>query len=192
MSAGNTAANWQLNEQTGQMRDSSGNGNNSSVITNVARNGSYYGFAGNGRVVVPNSASLIPGSRNFTLTIRIHTTKVADENFVQKNTYSSSGTQIKLEQSGKHLHCRVAGNSGVASVWGFGAAPTLMNGWHKVSCIKTATSVTLKLDNRSWTQKIAVGTVTTNAPMTVGGKYPCKKDCDYTYGDIDWVTYTYQ
>lgn len=190
--AGSTAANWQMNEKTGAMKDSSGNGNNSTMMTGVTRNGSTYHFDGKGRVVVPNSASLVPGSRNFTVTIRIHTTKVADENFVQKNTYSNSGTQIKLEQSGKHLHCRVAGNSGVASVWGFGAAPALLNGFHTVSCIKTATSVTLKLDNRSWTKKVAVGTVTTKAPMTVGGKYPCQRDCDYSFADIDWVTYTYQ
>jgi hypothetical protein len=190
--AGSTAANWQMNEKAGPMKDSSGNGNNSSMMTGVTRNGSVYEFAGKGRVVVPTSASLVPGSRNFTITARIHLTKVADENFVQKNTYSQSGTQIKLETSGKHLHCRVAGNSGVASVWAWGKAPVLLNGYHTISCTKTATSVTLKLDNQSWTQNIAVGTVTTTAPMTVGGKYPCKTDCDYTYGDIDWVTYTYQ
>lgn len=191
--AGSTAANWQLNETTGPMKDSSGNGNNSSMMTGVTRNGSTYHFDGKGRVVVPTSASLVPGSRNFTLTARIHLTQVGGgQNFVQKNTYSQSGTQIKLEVSGKHLHCRVAGNSGVASVWGWGTAPTLLNGFHTISCIKTATSVTLKLDNKSWTQHIAVGTITTKAPMTVGGKYPCKTDCDFTFGDFDWVTYTYQ
>lgn len=191
--AASTAANWQMNEKTGPMKDSSGNGNNSSMLTGVTRNGSTYHFAGAGRVVVPTSASLVPGSKNFTLTARIHlTTTEGGQNFVQKNTYSQSGTQLKLEASGKHLHCRVAGNSAIASVWGWGAAPTLLNGFHTISCIKTATSVTLKLDNRSWTQQVAVGTVTTTAPMTVGGKYPCKSDCDYTHGDIDWVTYTYQ
>lgn len=191
--AGSTAANWQMNETTGPMMDSSGNGNNSSMMSGVTRNGSTYHFAGKGRVVVPNSTSLIPGSRDFTLTARLHLTQVGGgQNFVQKNTYSQSGTQIKLEISGKHLHCRVAGNSAVASVWGWGAAPTLLTGFHTVSCVKTATSVTLKLDNKSWTQHVAVGTITTKAPMTVGGKYPCSRDCDYTFGDFDWVTYTYQ
>src|SRR5690349_19987959 len=126
--------------------------------------GSTYRCLGKGRVVVPTSASLVPGSRNFTLTARIHLTHLGDgQNFVQKNTYSQSGTQIKLETSRNHLHCRVAGNSGVASVWGWGASTTLLNGFHTLSCIKTATSVTLKLDNKSWTQNIAVGTVTTKA-----------------------------
>ena len=190
--AGSTAANWQMNEKSGPMRDSSGHGNNSSGMMNVTRNGKVYHFAGSGRVVVPNSNSLIPYARNFTITARIHLTKVADQNFVQKNTYSNRGTQLKLESSGKHLHCRVAGTNGVASVWGWGAAPTLLNGFHTLSCIKTATSVTLKLDNRTWTKKISVGKVTTRAPMSIGGKYPCKRDCDFTYGDIDWVKYTYQ
>jgi len=121
MAAGSTAADWQMNEKTGPMKDSSGNGNNSSMMSGVTRNGSTYHFNGTGRVVVPTSASLVPGSRNFTLTARLHLTQLGGgQNFVQKNTYSQSGTQIKLETSGNHLHCRVAGNSGVASVWGWG------------------------------------------------------------------------
>jgi hypothetical protein len=191
-SAATTAASWQLNERSGQMLDSSGNGNNSaSVGAGISRTGSVYAFTGKGRVVVPNAPSLIPGSRSFTITARLHLTAIADQNFVQKNTYSTSGTQLKLEASGKHLHCRVAGNSGVASVWGWNAAPTLLSGYHTISCSKTATSVTLRMDGTSWTQKISVGSVTTTAPMTIGGKYPCKSDCDFTTGDIDWVTYTY-
>ncbi len=186
-------ASWQMNELSGPMLDSSGNGNNSSSIgAGITQNGSSYHFSGIGNVLVPSSASLVPGAQPFTLTVRLHLDKIADENFVQKNTHNV-GNQIKLETSGKHLHCRVAGSTGVASVWGFGASPTLLSGFHTVSCSKTDTSVTLTLDRRSWTQNIAVGNVNTKAPFTIGGKSPClhpPTGCDYTFGSIDYVTLT--
>ena len=91
-------ANWQMNETTGPMTDSSGNGNNSSSVEiGVTRDGSVYHFA-RGRVMVPSHPSTTPGSRDFTLTARIHLKSTSGgENWVQKNTYSLHGQQIKIE-----------------------------------------------------------------------------------------------
>jgi hypothetical protein len=193
-SAATTAGSWQLNEKTGPAKDSSGNGNASkSIGAGITRNGATYTFTGKGSVVIPSAPILVAGSRNFTITTRVHLTKTGDENFFQKGGYNQTGTQWKLEISGNHLHCRVAGNQGVASVWAWGKAPALLSGFHTISCTKTATSVTLKLDAKSWTQKIAVGAINNTLPVSIGGKTNCKPaQCDFTSGSIDYATLQYQ
>jgi hypothetical protein len=81
----------------------------------------------------------------------------------------------------------------VASVWAWGKAPALLSGFHTISCTKTATSVTLKLDAKSWTQKIAVGAINNTLPVSIGGKTNCKPaQCDFTSGSIDYATLQYQ
>lgn len=192
-------ASWQMNERTGPMQDSSGNGNSSTVIEpGVTRDGESYHFD-KGRVEVPSSPSDTPGSRDFTLTARIHLDTIVDMNWVQKNTFSLHGQEIKIENSGNHLHCRVAGSLGVASVWGFGRAPILLNGFHTVACKKTATAVQLLLDGKLVHQvAMNVGDVTTTARWSFGGKDPClhpgapqPAGCDFLIGSMDWVTLTY-
>lgn len=193
-------ADWQMNETNGPMIDSSGNGNNSTIIeAGVTRDGSVYHFA-RGRVIVPSHPSTTPGSRDFTITARIHLeSNTTGENWVQKNTFSQHGQQIKIENSGKHIHCRIAGSLGVASVWGFGKAAVLMNGFHTVACSKTATAVQLWLDGHLVHQQlINVGNLTTTARWSIGGKDPClhpnkpePAGCDFLQGSLDWVTLTY-
>src|SRR5205823_5033303 len=60
------ASNWQMNETSGPMIDSSGNGNHSSLIeAGVTRtDGATYHFD-KGRVEVPSSSTDTPGSRDF-------------------------------------------------------------------------------------------------------------------------------
>jgi hypothetical protein len=61
-------ADWQMNETSGQMIDSSGNGNNGSP-TDVLQTGTHYLFNGStSRVAVPDNDSLDPGTNDITLT----------------------------------------------------------------------------------------------------------------------------
>src|SRR5688572_22897122 len=65
------AADWQMNETSGQMIDSSGNGNNGSPIS-VRRTGSKYVFNGStSHVFVPDDDSLDPQANDITLTARV-------------------------------------------------------------------------------------------------------------------------
>ena len=65
------AADWQMNETSGQMIDSSGNFNNGTP-TDVRRTGSTYVFNGStSRVVVADNDSLDPAARDITLTARV-------------------------------------------------------------------------------------------------------------------------
>ena len=186
-------ANWQMNETKGQMLDSSGNGNNSIRIgPGITRNGSYYHFTGLGSIVVPTSSSLQPLDRNFSVAASVHLDATGDQNFVQKGGKSDTLGQWKLEISGTHVHCRIAGTTGVASIWFWGVGPSMEKGFHTITCTKYADHVTATFDNQTKTQVVSVGTVSTPRNVTVGGKGPnCGTDCDYTTGDIDWATLSY-
>jgi len=185
--------NWQMNEKTGQMLDSSGNQNNSIRIgPGITRNGTYYHFTGLGSIIVKTSATLQPGDRDFQVAASVHLDATGDQNFIQKGGLSDTLGQWKLEISGTHAHCRIAGTTGVASIWFWGVGPQLEKGFHTFTCTKYADHVIATLDKQTKTQTIAVGTVTTPRNVTIGGKGPnCGTDCDYTTGDIDWATLTY-
>src|SRR5215210_1828045 len=67
------AADWQMNETSGQMIDSSGNNNGSP--TDVVQTGSTYLFNGStSRVVVPDNDSLDPLGNDIRLTARVKVT----------------------------------------------------------------------------------------------------------------------
>jgi hypothetical protein len=187
-------ANWQMNERLGPMLDSSGNNNNSSkIMPGITRNGSGYHFSGTGSVIVPAKASLQPGARSFTISASIHLDQPGDQNFVQKGGLSATGGQWKIEMSGTHVHCRIAGTQGAASLWAWGKYTFLHGaGFHSVTCAKTLTGVTLTVGKTVVRQAIVVGTVSTPRNVTIGGKgFGCGTDCDYMVGTMDWATLTY-
>src|SRR5215207_6757164 len=69
-----TGANWQMNETSGQMIDSSGNNNNGTPI-DVGQRGSSYVFNGSmSYVLVPDSDSLDPQGKDITLRARVKVT----------------------------------------------------------------------------------------------------------------------
>jgi hypothetical protein len=188
-------ANWQMNETSGRMLDSSGNHNNSTkIMPGITRDGASYHFVGTGSVIVKSSPSLQPGTRPFSISAAIHLDSWGHgQNFFQKGGLSETRGQYKIEISGKHVHCRIAGTKGVASLWLWGKYSVLHSpGFHTVTCTRTADSVTLTLGRSSVTQKVDVGSVTTPRNVTIGGKgWGCGDDCDYLHGNIDWARLTY-
>ncbi|MBD0353920.1 MAG: hypothetical protein ICV58_01930 [Rubrobacteraceae bacterium] len=65
------AADWQMNEPSGPMIDSSGNGNDGTP-TDVVQTGSTYVFDGStSHVVVPDDDSLDPAANDITITARV-------------------------------------------------------------------------------------------------------------------------
>src|SRR3712207_3793019 len=66
------AADWQMNDTSGQMIDSSANNNNNGTPTDVVRTGSTYRFNGStSRVAVPDDDSLDPAAKDITLRARL-------------------------------------------------------------------------------------------------------------------------
>ena len=191
--SGTYGANWQMNEKKGPMLDSSGNHNNSKrIMAGITRDGFSYHFSGLGSVIVPNRQSLQPGNRSFQMSARVSLDQTGDQNFFQKGGLSATLGQYKIEISGTHVHCRIAGTTGVASIWFWGVGKSMIHKYHTITCTKYPDHVTASFDKWTKTVKVAVGSVTTPRNVTIGGKGSgCGTDCDYLTGNIDWATLTY-
>ncbi len=184
-------ANWQLNETAGPMTDSSGNGNTSSSIgPGITRNGQDYDFRGQGVVVVPDSPSLRPGSRDLSMTVRVKFWAGGDRNIVQKGTYSAAGTQYKTEIVGPDLYCFFHGNQAKAAVVAPGVVRT-DGKWHVVSCHKRSSAISVVFDGQTHTRQVTIGSIGNTKAVSIGGKTHCRPvDCDYFAGALDYVRIT--
>jgi len=179
--AASLAASWPMNESGGTtMFDSSGNGNNGTLMGGVTPTGATYAFDGTGWVSVPNSSSLIPGSANIDITLQIATTSMPgtgdfDFDLLRKG----NNAQYKVELYPKNWRavglCRFKGDLAGKTVKG---GPSLNDGnWHTIECIKTGKSVQLKVDGAIIkTADAAVGTISSSKSLAIGSKY----------GDADW------
>jgi hypothetical protein len=174
-----TAGLWHMDETSGTTAvDSSGNRNNGSNtnITYVTPgfNGSGGAYSYNGttsKVIVPNAASLNPGTQNVSITIHVKFTvvpppSVGDYDLVRKGT--SNYYKVEITDTGK-TRCQFHGTTNGAGVV-FG--PNLADGaWHTIVCTKTATSITGVVDGTfTKTKNITIGSITNSVALSLGCK----------------------
>jgi hypothetical protein len=210
--AATTLADWQMNEGSGAttMLDSSGNGMNGSVGSDVVTGYKINGATGYhwkyvkpnqppanpGRLVTVNDARLNPGTNVYSVTVRFRTT-VNFGNIIQKGQAGAPGGYWKWQIPKGKLQCVFRGlvnGSLVGKTVSSGT--TLLNdgAWHTVTCSRTSTGVTMTIDGGT-TRKASgwTGDISNKPPLTIGGKLNCNQDtvtCDYFVGDIDYVTIT--
>jgi hypothetical protein len=165
--------------------DSSGYGNNGTNY-NVIGDGSGYAFNGvSSRVVVPTSASLNPGSANFSFGVTVSMTTPPSPvgetyDVLRKGLATTKGGDYKLEVknvSGKALaRCvvksfRTNGTKVLAAVMG---STSLADGrQHVITCVKTSTGVGLRVDSLApLTKNYAggLGSVANTAVLALGAK----------------------
>jgi hypothetical protein len=198
---------YQLNETSGPMLDSSPNHVNSiKIMPGITRDGAAYHFNGTGSVIVPNRPPAQVGVRNFKVTVQLHLDPLpvcendsCSQNFFQKGGLSMTRGQWKLEMSGTHVHCRIFGSLGEASVWYFGVGKKLTGNspsyWHTLSCARVGDVVTLTVDGlktKTSVETVPTGNVTTTRNVTLGGKGTgCGTDCDYMHGYLNYATLEY-
>jgi hypothetical protein len=187
-----------MNEQTGStMIDSSGYGHHG-VISNVAIgqpgvSGYSYRFNGSSsKVTVRHSAYLNPGSLNLRIDLAIKTPPTSgstSQNVLQKGTSSTSGGHYKVEvlrggaANGKP-RCTFRGSS--ANVLVAGPRSIADNAWHSVSCIKTASSVSIVVDGVTTTKSGVAGSIANTAVLALGHK-PTSRGSDFFDGYLDAV-----
>src|SRR3954467_7879000 len=174
-----TAADWQMNETSGQMTDSSGNENNGDP-TDVRQRGSRYLFNGStSHVTVPDSDSLDPLEKDVTLRARLKVTDAPmdDDSYdiVRKGLAGRPGGDYKMEIKraadptvGK-LHCLFKGDGGTVDKVARG---DIVDGnWHTLECIKTSTSVVAKVDGSGDSTKAgSAGSISNATDVMVGAK----------------------
>jgi hypothetical protein len=184
--AGTYRAHWSLNEVGSSVAvDSSGNGNNGTNY-NVVGDGSSYTFNGtDSRVVVPTSGILNPGAADFswgvTLSMSQPPSPVGETyDVLRKGLVTTKGGDYKFEVknvNGKAVARCVAksfrpdGTKVLAAIQG---TTTLADSrQHVVTCTKTSTSITLKVDSltpRTKTFSGGLGSVSNSANLALGAK----------------------
>jgi hypothetical protein len=188
-------ADWQMNETSGLMIDSSGNNNYGTPSLGVVQTGSLYAFNGStSYVAVPDNDSLDPLEKDITLRAFVLVTDAPmdDDSYdvVRKGLSATPGGDYKMEIMGTSdptvgkLHCLFKGTGGrVRKV----ARPDIVDGrWHTLECIKTRTSVVARVDGRSYTKAGSVGSISNPTNVLVGAKTAIPLD-DVFYGAMDFV-----
>jgi len=190
------AADWRMDETSGQMIDSSGN-NNDGTPTDVTQTGSRYLFDGStSYVAVPDAGSLDPQAKDIKLTARIRVNGQAldDDSYdiVRKGLSGSPGGDYKMEIKraadptvGK-LHCLFKGDGGTVDKV---ARRDIVDGnWHTLECIKTSTSVVARVDGKSGSTKAgSAGSISNGSAVMVGAKTADPLD-DMFDGSMDFVS----
>jgi hypothetical protein len=189
-----TGADWQMNETSGQMIDSSGNNNGDP--TDVRQRGSRYVFNGStSYVLVPDSDSLDPEEKDITLRagVKVTDAPMDDDSYdiVRKGLSGTPGGDYKMEIKraadptvGK-LHCLFKGDGGTVDKV---ARRDIVDGnWHTLECIKTSTSVVARVDGKSGGTKAgSAGSISNPTNVMVGAKTAVPLD-DTFDGSMDFV-----
>jgi len=208
--ANKTVAYWQMNESAGAktMIDSSGNGLNGSIGSDVIVGATYNGATGYrwpftsptappakpGRLVlVKHDDRLNPLSGDYAVTIRYRTNQHFG-NIIQKGQGGATGGYFKIENPNGIFTCVFRGRSSSGS-WlrreVTSGTPLSDNQWHTVRCERTSTGLTLTIDG-STVRRVSgsTGNIYNTRPISIAGKYNCDQihiTCDYYTGDIDWI-----
>jgi hypothetical protein len=191
-----TGADWQMNETSGQMLDSSGN-NNNGTPKDVRQMGSRYLFNGStSYVAVPDSDSLDPEESDITLSagVKVTDTPMNDDSYdiVRKGLSATPGGDYKMEimraanPSVGRLHCLFKGTGGTVDKV---AQRDIVDGnWHMLECIKTRTSVVARVDGKSGSTKAgSAGSISNGSAVLVGAKTADPLD-DVFDGSMDFVS----
>jgi len=189
------AADWQMNETSGQeMIDSSANNNNGTPTEDVFQTGSLYVFNGStSYVAVPDADSLDPLEKDIMLTasVLINGESMDDDSYdvVRKGLSTTRGGDYKMEIYGKsdpkvgNLHCVFNGTGGSMRI---SAPADIVDGnWHTLECIKTSTSVVARVDGRSYTKTGSAGSIANRSDVLVGAK---TANHDVFDGAMDFVS----
>ncbi len=203
-----SVATWEMNEPSGAatMVDSSGNGLDGTIGSVVRTGTSVDGAVGyrfpfgppnttpadTPRLVQVNNSALNPGNRDFAITIRFRTTRDFG-NVLQKGQHGAKGGYYKLELPHGKLTCLFRGvvNGTLVGKTVNSGVPLNDGQWHNVTCLRTATQITMTIDGTKTRRANAVtGAINNTVPLTIGGKVNCdqiKVTCDFYTGDIDRV-----
>jgi hypothetical protein len=191
-----TKADWQMNETSGQMIDSSGN-NNDGTPTDVVQTGMHYVFNGStSHVAIPDNDSLDPGTKDITLkaSVMVPNAPMDDDSYdvVRKGLSTTAGGDYKMEIKRTadptigRLHCLFKGSGGRVNKVARG---DIVDGeWHTLECIKTSNSVVARVDGgKSYTKTGSAGSITNPTEVLVGAKRTNPFD-DVFDGSMDYVT----
>jgi Concanavalin A-like lectin/glucanases superfamily len=178
------AAVWLMDETSGtKMTDSSGHGNDGTTyhLTMTGQTGYLFDPMARSRVVVPSSPALNPGISTFSYSVKMKSSHVpvsgTDYDVLRKGIGSTTGGEYKLEilrANGQGLaFCVVKDARGVVA--GVKGTTNVTDGHvHTLTCTKTATGVTLRVDGLPPRTKrvTSLGSISNTSALVIGAKTP--------------------
>lgn len=120
----------------------------------------------------PNVASLNPGTRLFRWSASVHVLKSqvrGSANIMQKGT-NATGSQWKMQIGQKmgRVQCVVIGVGSPTVYIAHSSAPVTDGVWHKVSCLRSGTSLSISVDG------VQQGTATLPATLSISNTMPLR------------------
>lgn len=196
--AATTVALWNMGDTGSTMKDASGHGHTGTlhrVGTGAAgyNGGGAFSFTTKpAYVTVPSAGDLNPGSSSFGITLHVKypsrpSAAVGDYDLLRKGFASTAGGDYKVEILGNgRAYCEFRGSAGTVSATSASAPST--GSWHTISCSRTATSVTVKVDGAATTRSGKSGTIANSGSLYIGARDSSGGD-QYT-GTLDAVSLT--
>ena len=198
-------ARWEMDERAGArtMMDSGGRGLHGRIGREVRTDTHVNGEIGYrfdrlepdtppphpGHLVTVRDADVLdPGTRDYTVTVRLRTTHKFG-NIIQKGQATVSGGNFKLQIPSGIVECLFRGSASSIMV----ASPRRLNDgrWHTVRCARTDDGLTLSVDGSTVARRSGwTGRIANSWPLSIGGKTDCDQidvGCDYYAGDLDYV-----
>ena len=190
-----TVGHWALDETSGNaVVDSSGFDNDGTSqnmtldqdgVTGDPGDRAYLYNGTSSRITVPASNSLIPGTKDVTISFWFKSSFHAgsgdfDWDMVKKGGYK---VEIYLQKKKEQARCVFTGSAGKIA---FQDGPTVTDGgWHHIVCAKTSTGVTLTVDDVSFPTRTGnLGTVKKGKELTIGWG---SDGTDFFHGTLDDV-----
>jgi hypothetical protein len=191
---------WHLDETSGSSAFDAV-GANTGAVHNVTVGvpgfaGSAFRFDGKSSYVdVPSDQTLNPGTAPIQFTVHVRytvtppNTSTTDYDVLRKGTSSDSAQFYKLEiRPDNRAVCRFVGSHTTKSGILIHTGPTLNDGqWHTITCVKTATTISLVVDGKTFRKSGTVGSISNTGPLTLGAK-PGNPFSDFYNGDLDEVS----
>lgn len=182
---------WHLDETSGTTAfDSSGNGNDGTVF-NVVMNGSGYVFNGiSSRIVMPDSASLNPGTAAFSYSVTIQSSVPPgpglDYDLLRKGLVTTAGGEYKLEileANGKARALCVIKDAAKKALQIRGTTNLTDGKVHTITCSRSSSGLTVTVDNLPPKTKAGTtGSISNTAPFSLGAKAEGGADADWFDG----------
>ena len=178
-----TVGHWALDETSGNtVVDSSGFGNNGTsqnmtLDQDGVNGGNDRAYLYNGtssRITVPASNSLVPGTKDVTISFYFHSTAHAGSGSFDWDMVKKGGYKVEIynQKKKEQARCVFIGSAGKIA---FQDGPVLTDGqWHHVVCTKTSaggnlSAVTLTVDGVSFpTHTGVLGTLKKGQELTIG------------------------
>ncbi|GAA2661876.1 LamG-like jellyroll fold domain-containing protein [Paractinoplanes durhamensis] len=127
-----------------------------------------------GLMEAPSAADLNPGTRGFKWSARIRLTQAqlgGSANIMQKGV-AGTGSQWKMQLGATNgrAHCVVTGTGSATAYFARSSAPVTDGQWHKILCARTATTLTVFVDNvqRGQTTIPATLNISNASPLRIG------------------------